>query len=201
LPEVGPVQEFFKAAFSLGPEEISSAVAGSQAYYLLRGKEKREPSVPPLQALRAEIEKRLREARSFELASERANALLSQLKKDRDIKKLAHQHGLRLEETGWFPRSNPQIPKVGALQEIRPGGIPVSSLQAVSHRIYTEKGAAYLFAFKESRGADMEQFEKEKDRLEEQTLAEKKRRALQRFIDSLKAAARIEVKAQFLEEG
>lgn len=200
LPEVGPVEEFNKTAFALAVKELSPAIEGPNAYYLLRTRQRREPSMPPLESVRSEIEKRLKETKALEMVSQKANALLEKLKKEKNIKKLAAEHGLKVEETGWFVRSAPEIPKIGVLQEVKPGGIPISSYQPVPDRIYAQKGNLYLFAFKESQGADMERFEKEKSRLQEQALAEKKQRALQKFVDSLKAKSRISVNARSLEE-
>ncbi|MBI2349507.1 MAG: hypothetical protein HYV05_12750, partial [Deltaproteobacteria bacterium] len=134
------------------------------------------------------------------LASQKANSLLGELKKQRDIKKLAADHGLQVEETGWFVRSEPEIAKIGVLQEIRPGGIPISSHQPVADRIYSQRASLYLFAFKEGQAADMERFEKEKSQLHAQVLAAKRRMALQKFIDGLKAKAKIAVPARSLEE-
>jgi hypothetical protein len=156
--------------------------------------------VPPLESARLDIEKRLKETKAVELASQKANALLGELKKQRDIKKLAADHGLRVEETGWFVRSEPEIPQVGVLQEIRPGGIPISAYQPVADRIYSQGTSLYLFAFKEGRAADMERFEKEKSQLHAQALAAKRRMALQKFVDGLKAKAKIAIPARALEE-
>ncbi|MBI2988571.1 MAG: SurA N-terminal domain-containing protein [Deltaproteobacteria bacterium] len=198
LPEVGPLEEFRKAAFSLAGKELSSAIEGPSAYYLLRTKQRREPSIPPLGSIRAEIEKRLKETKALELASQKANALMGQLKKEKDIRKVAGNHGLKVEETGWFLRHASELPKIGILEGLRPGGIPISSYQPIADRVYTQKGNLYLLAFKESWPADMERFEKEKSRLQAQALAEKKKRAVQKFVDSLKAKARIAVSSRSL---
>ncbi len=200
LPEVGRVEDFQKAAFSLPVKELSPVIEGPNAYYLLRVIQRREPLVPPLESARLDIEKRLRETKAMELASQKANTLLTELRKQRDIKKLAADHGLRAEETGWFVRSEPEIPKVGVLQEVRPGGIPISSYRPVADRIYSQRAGLYLFAFKEGRAADMERFEKEKSQLHAQALAAKRRMALQKFVDGLKAKAKITVPARSLEE-
>jgi peptidyl-prolyl cis-trans isomerase D len=200
LPEVGPLEEFNRTAFSLAPKETSPAIEGNRAYYLLRPRERKEAAVPPLDSIRSDLEKRLRETKASELAAQRANTLLEQLKKGKDIKKLAGEHGRQVEETGWFVRSASQVPKIGALPEVGRAGIPISPHQPVPDRIYSQKEAMYLFAFKESQGADMERFEKDKDRLLEQELMEKRQRALQRFVEGLKSKARIEVRARSLEE-
>ncbi|TAJ86619.1 hypothetical protein EPO44_15955, partial [bacterium] len=200
LPEVGAVEEFNKTAFSLALKELSPTIEGPKAYYLLRVRQRKEPSIPPLESVRPDIEKRLKEAKALELASQRANALLGELKKVKDIKKLAASHGLTAEETGWFVRSAPEIPKIGALQEVKPGGISISQRQPVPDRIYSQKANLYLFAFKESQEADMERFEKEKSQLLAQALAEKRQRVVQKFVDSLKAKARVAVNSRFLEQ-
>jgi peptidyl-prolyl cis-trans isomerase D len=201
VPEVGPVEEFNKAAFSLAPGEISPAIEGPSAYYLLRVRQRKEPTIPPLESVRSQIEKGLREMRALELASQKADAVLAQMKKEKEIQKVAKGHGLKVEETGWFLRHDPEIPKVGVLQEVKPGGIAISLYQPIADRIYTQKSSVYLFTFKESQGADMERFEREKGELLERALTEKRQRILKGFVEHLRAKARIEVQPKFLEEG
>lgn len=200
LPDVGPAGEFNKKAFSLPVKELSSPVEGPKAYFLLRVNQRKEPSIPPLEGIRANVEEELKETKALELASQKADTLLGQLKKEKDIKKLAGAHGMAVEETGWFLRNTNELPKVGVLQEVKPGGLPISSHQPIPDRIYSQKSKLYLFAFKESQGADMERFEKEKEQLQAQALTEKKQKTVQKFVDSLKAKARIVVKSEALEE-
>ncbi len=200
VPDVGPVEQFSKAAFSLGSNEISPSIDGPVASYIIRMKQRKEAAVPPLEAVRSKIEERMRATKAFEKATQSANSLLQELKKEKDIKKVAMGHNLSVEETGWFLRSAAQIPKMGAMQEIKPGEIPISAQRSIPDRVYAEKGDLYLFGFKESQGADMEQFEKEKDRLQDVALREKRQRALQGFVESLKTRAQIEIQPKFLEE-
>ena len=199
LQEIGPVQEFYKTAFSLSPREISPVIEGSAAYYLMRLKDRKEPAVPPLESVRSDIEKRLRERKALDLLGEKASALLEQLKREKDIQALAKQHNLSVQETGWFIRSAPEIPKIGNLPDAKPGGIAISSYKPIPEQVFTQNDAAYLIAFKDSRGADMERFEKEKDRLIKEALAESQQRVMQRFVDMLKAKAQIQIHAQSLE--
>lgn len=200
VPEIGPVEPFSKAALSLGVNEISSTIDGPVASYLIRLKDRKEAAVPPLETVRDETEKDIRATKAFELATQKANSLLQELKKERDLKKVAKEYGLSVDETGWFHRSASQIPKLGALQQIRPGEIPISAQRPIPDRVYSEKRDLYVFEFKDSKQPDMEQFEKDKDRFLETALQEKKQSVLQGFIESLKAKARIEVEPRFLEE-
>lgn len=199
-PEIGENQEFYKSAFSLSAKDVSPVVEGKGAYYLLRLKQRQEPAVPPLESVSAQIEKNLKESKAYELALRRGNSLLEQLKKEKDIGKLAQANNLKLDETGWFLRSAPQLPKIGELAEMKAGSIALTAQKPFPDRLYTQKDALYIIAFKDSQGADMEQFEKEKDDLKKQALAESRQRALIKFMEGLKSKAKIKVNTGFLEE-
>jgi peptidyl-prolyl cis-trans isomerase D len=200
LTEIGQNAEFYKSAFALGAKEFSPVILGSSAYYLLRLKERKEPMVPPLQSVRTVIERNLKESKGYELLRQKANQLLDQLKKEKDITKLAQQNGLKVEETGWFSRGATQLPKIGELAEAKAGGIALSAQKPIPDRIYTQKDSAYILAFKESQEADMERFEKEKESLAKQALAENRQRILLKFVEGLKAKGKIEIHAPSIEE-
>ena len=200
VPEIGENQEFYKNAFSLGAKELSPIIEGKNSYYIVRLKQRIEPTVPPMENVRGRIEKALKESKAYEMALQKGNSLLEQLKKDKDIAKLAQANNLRLEETGWFLRSAPQLPKIGDLAEMKAGPIAVSPQNPIAERLYTQKDALYIFAFKERQSADMEQFEKQQEVLKKQALAESRQRALIKFLESLKGKAQITVNTAFLEE-
>jgi len=200
LPEIGDNQEFYKNAFALSGKETSPLIEGKNAYYMLRLKERREPAVPPLENVRGKIEQALKESKGYELALQKGNALLAQLKKEKDISKVAQVNNLKLDETGFFPRSAPELPKIGELAELRGGPVALSAQKPLPEKIYTRKDAVFLLAFKDSQPADMEQFEKDKAGLMKQALAEIRQRTLIKFLDSLKAKAEVKVNNSFLEE-
>jgi len=200
LPEIGDNQEFYKNALALGPKDISPIIEGKNAYYILRLKQRIEPAIPPLENARGQIEKGLKESKAYEMALQKGNSLIEQLRKEKDIAKLAQANDLKLEETGWFLRNAPQLPKIGELAELKAGPIALSPQKPIADKLYTQKDVLYLLALKESQGADMTQFEKEKDLLKKQALAENRQRALIKFLEGLKAKAKIKVNTAFLEE-
>jgi peptidyl-prolyl cis-trans isomerase D len=200
LPEIGQAPEFYKTALSLGPKAISPVIEGTNAYYVLKIKERTEPTVPSLDTVRSRIEKNLTESKAQDMALEKAKSLLEQLKKEKDMARVAQQNGLKLEETGWFLRSATQIPKIGELAEAKAGGIALSAQKPFPDKAYAQKDAAYIVAFKASQGADMGQFDKEKEQLRNQALTESRQQVMQRFIENLKAKAEIKIHAGALEE-
>jgi len=200
LPEFGQNQEIYKIAFGLGPKDISQIVdANNNSYIFFRIKERKEPAVPPLESVKDQVEKGAREAKAYELMLQRGNGLLDQLKKDRDLAKLAAANDLKVQETGWFQRNAPQLPKIGDLAELRGGGLSVSAQKPVADKLYTQKDAAYILEFKENQPADMEQFDREKAILKKQAIVENRQRALAKFLESLKAKAIIKFNNDFLE--
>ena len=198
-PAIGQNQEFYKSAFSLGPKEISPIISGNESYYLLRIKERKEAVVPPLENKRAQIETQLKESKAYELALQKGNKMLDQLKKVKDMSKLAAANNVQLEETGWFERSAPRLPKIGEIADLATGRLLLSALKPIPDKLYTQKDAAYIVAFKGSQAANMEQFEKEKENLKKQALAESRQRALIKLLEGLKAKAKITVNNAFLE--
>ena len=134
----------------------------------------------------------------MEMANEKAVTLLAELKEKKDIQELASQHDLRVQETGLFFRRTPWIPKIGVLDGIPTGGLPLSPQQTIANEIYRGKDAVYLLAFKERQAADMKNFEKQKDSLLEAALRARRETALVQFVESLKVGARIEVKTESL---
>jgi peptidyl-prolyl cis-trans isomerase D len=200
LPEIGENQEFYKNAFALGAKDTSPVIEGRNAYYVLRLKQRREAAVPALESVKNRIETGLRESKAYELALQRGNSLLQQVQKERDIQKVAQSHGLKLDETGWFPRSAPQLPKIGELAEMRGAPLNLTEQKPFPDKLFSQKDAVYVLAFKASQGADMEQFEREKDAIKKQAMAESRQRALFKFMEGLKSKAKIDLNTAFLEE-
>ena len=200
LPEIGENQEFYKNAFALAPKDVSPVIEGKNGYYLVRLKARQEPATPPLDTVRDQIEKNLKESKAYELASQKGNSLLEQLKKEKDISKLAQTGDLKIEDTGWFPRSSQQLPKIGELAELKGGPISLSAQKPIPERLYTQKDAVYVLTFKDSQPADMAQFEKDKATLMKQAQGEARQRVLVKFLDNLKAKAKVKINDAFLEE-
>ena len=200
LPEIGENQEFYKNAFALAPKDVSPVIEGKNGYYLVRLKARQEPATPPLDTVRDQIEKNLKESKAYELASQKGNSLIEQLKKEKDISKLAQTGDLKIEDTGWFPRSSQQLPKIGELAELKGGPISLSAQKPIPERLYTQKDAVYVLTFKDSQPADMAQFEKDKATSMKQAQGEARQRVLVKFLDNLKAKAKVKINDAFLEE-
>jgi len=193
LPEIGQSEEFYKNALALDAKGVSPVVEGQASYYLLRLKQRKEPAVPPLDEVKAKIQQTLTANKAQELLTQKANTLLEQVRKEKSIARVAEQNGLKLEDTGLFPRSAAQVPKIGELSELTKRGVPLSAQHPIADKIYKDKDHAYIIAFKSSEPADLARFAQEKETLKKQVLAEAQQRVLKKFIDNLKARADIKI--------
>jgi len=198
LKDIGPVDAFYKTSFALTPEQVSPVVEGPKVAYLIKLRERKERHLPSLEAIRGDVTRMVKEKKAMEMVNEMAVTLLAELKEKKDIQELASQHDLRVEETGLFFRRTPWIPKIGVLNGIPTGGLPLSPQQTITNEIYRGKDAVYLLAFKERQAADMKNFEKQKDSLLEAALRARRETALVQFVESLKVGARIEVATESL---
>ncbi len=198
LKDVGPVDAFYTTSFALTPEQVSPVVEGPKVSYLIKLRERKERHLPPLEAIRGDVTRMVKEKKAMEMVNEKAVTLLAELKEKKDIQELASQHDLRVEETGLFFRRTPWIPKIGVLDGIPIGGLPLSPQQTIANEIYRGKDAVYLLAFKERQAADMKNFEKQKDSLLEAALRARRETAMVLFVESLKVGARIEVETESL---
>lgn len=192
LPEIGENPEFYKNAFTLDAKSVSPVIDGINAYYFLRLIHKKEAGVPPLEEVRQKVEKNLTESKAQDQLAEKANSLLEQLRKEKDIVRVAQQNNLKVDETGLFARNTPQLPKIGDVPELA-RGIPLSAQNPIPDRVYRQKDAAYVIAFKASEPADMTRFAQEKEALAKQARSEAQQRVLQKFIEGLKEKADIRV--------
>jgi hypothetical protein len=199
IPEAGSAPDFAKQALSLTGKDVSPIIVGKDAYLMLKLKERKEPTTPPLENVKARVEKGAGEAKAYELALQKANSLLDQLKKEKDIAALAKVNDLKLEETGWFLRNAPQLPKLGDLAELRGGALNLTAQKPIADKVFTQKDNVYLLAFKDNQPADMAQFEREKANLKKQALNESRQLALVKYLESLKAKAKIRFNNDYLD--
>jgi peptidyl-prolyl cis-trans isomerase D len=193
LPEIGQSEEFYKNAFALDAKGVSPVVEGPATYYLMRLKQRKEAALPPIEEVRSKIEKNIAASKAQEALAQKATSLLEQLRKEKDIARIAEQNGLKVEETGLFTRGAEQLPKIGELPDLTRRGIALSAQNPVADRVYRQNDAAFIIAFKSGEPADMERLEQEKDGLKRQMLAEAQQRVMKNFIDELKAKADVKI--------
>jgi len=197
LDEIGDVEDFYRAAFSLRPGQVGPIITTPDALYLLEGAERIEPAVPPLERVREQIRETLTRRKAAELAREKAEALLAALEESPDLRKVAADHGLTVEDTGLFPRSRVDIPGIGVLP-LPLGRLTLSGRKPVAEAAYVQGDSVYVMMLRKTVEADPAGLADEREALTQRLREEKRQRALQRLIENLKANAAIEIHPEFI---
>ncbi len=197
LDEIGGVEDFYRAALSLKPGAAGPVILAPDALYLMDVVQRIEPVVPPLEEVKERIRETLVRRKARERAQEKGDALLAELKAERDLAKVAAAHGLQVEDTGLFPRARTEIPEIGILP-LPLGRLTVSERKPVVETAYLQNDAVYVMALRKTVEADLDNLDKEKEDLTQQLRDEKRQRALRRLVENLKANARIEIHPEFI---
>ena len=196
LDEIGGVEDFYRVALSLRPGQAGPIVASPDALYLMEVAERVEPAVPPLEKVKDGIRETLVRRKAREAAQKKGDALVAELKKTPDLTRLAAEQGLAVEDTGLFPRGQIEIPEIGILS-LPLGRLTVSREKPVVDAAYFKDDEVYVMVLRKTLDADPAGLAEEKEALTRQLREEKRRRALQRLIENLKAEADIEIHPEF----
>ena len=75
--------------------------------------------MPPFDAAESPIEKSLKESKALRTVAAKGQKLVGANEERKRHRQACPANSLKLEETGWFLRNAPQLPKVGELRELR----------------------------------------------------------------------------------
>ena len=197
LDEIGNVVDFYRAALSLKPDQVGPIVSAPGALYLMGTAQRIEPVIPPLEDVKDRITETLTRRKARELARKKGEDLLAEIKEAPDLATVAAAGGLTVEDTGLFPRRQPEIPEIGILP-LPLGRLTVSKENPVVETAYLQDDTVYVMVLRKTIEADPAGLAKEKEALTRRIGEEKRQRAFRRLIENLKANAKIEIHPEFI---
>ena len=101
------VPEFDQVAFALQPGQISDVVKTQYGYHIIKATDKKAATTRPLAEVRQQLSDQLSYERAQAQATDLAAALEKEIKKPADLDKAAKDHGLTVQESGFFAREEP----------------------------------------------------------------------------------------------
>ncbi|HEV8599906.1 MAG TPA: SurA N-terminal domain-containing protein [Gemmatimonadales bacterium] len=185
VPEGGQVPDVSIWAFQAQAGEESPVIEAEKAFMVFRLDSVQAEGVPPLSAIRAQVEQRVRLEKKRAASKALGQRLAQQVGPGTLLKQLAQGPGLSYQEIGPIARLSTSLPApelIGAAFGAPQGGVagPVAAADSL-----------YLFQGLERTPVDSAGFLKERDRLRAEGLQFARQSRVRAYVAALRASAKI----------
>ncbi len=187
------------AALSLGKGDISPTLRVGETFGVLQVVDRQEARTPELKEVEGQVSEALRKEKQKEKALAKAKEILEKLKKGSDLKTLATHEGLKVEETGLFPRSSAP-PKVSESEELRKVLSSLSLKNPYPDSPIYHDGKYSILHLREIKEVDKEQFNSQKENYRRALLQMKQEMVLTQWLDDLLEQAKAKGKYKAIQE-
>jgi peptidyl-prolyl cis-trans isomerase D len=183
-----------KRSFMTKDGELGGPIETKKGIYIVKIKERKPSTVPPLAEIKAQVEARATIEKAQELAKKKAEEALAAFGKNTPVAKL--------QETGPFSFSDkaPIIPKIGPSPAIMEAAFNLTTQAAAAKEPFKIGESWYAVKLKNRIAADTKPFEQTKEELKKELLPKKQQDALAAWIKELKAKAKIDINATLIAE-
>lgn len=172
------------SALSMGKGDITPPLRVGETFAVLQALEKQEARTPDLKEVEGKVTEALRKEKQKEKALAKAKEILEKLNKGTPFKTAAAQEGLKVEETGFFPRASAP-PKISASEDLRKGLIALSLKNPYPEAPIFQDGKYSILHLKEVKGIDPEQFNSQKENYRRGLLMQKQETVLTNWLEDL----------------
>jgi len=193
VPEIGNVPEFFNTAFILAGEQLSEPVNTAEASYLLKVVERKDPYIPQLNEVIAEVNRSVVEEKNKAATENQFKSLGEQLKTTKNLEQLAKKLKMNVEETPFINQSD-SIPGIGNIQSIKDAVFPLKPGEVTTG---ASRGIYYLIQLAEREAAGQPDPSKMK-RIYTRLKNEKSQLVFQEWMENVKEKADILIDQNFL---
>ncbi len=189
-------ERFAAAAFALAPGEVSDILDLPDGYVLLQLRETRPSRIPELPDVEAQVRADVVRRKQAERALEQARALLADLRGGAALEAAAKRHGVAFRTTGYFQRSD-TIEGLGHEPAVNRAAFSLSERNPLPEEpLPTEKGACVL-RFAGRQEPDPAGLERERERIREQLLRQKRAQLWESWMNDLRRSGKIERRKDF----
>jgi peptidyl-prolyl cis-trans isomerase D len=136
------VPEFEMAAFTLAPGQVSDLVKTQYGFHIIKVVDKQAGSTQTLDQVRAQIQQQLAAQIADRQITEQSTKLADRIKNPDDLNKVATELGLKVDETGFFQRTEP-VPGLGAAPQVADAAFELMD-NAVSAPLGSTRGPVFI---------------------------------------------------------
>jgi peptidyl-prolyl cis-trans isomerase D len=198
IPEIGRNPLFHSSAVSLKVGEISPVINVPPNFYILKLLDKKESRIPSLEEVKEEVKRKAIGSKADQKAHEVAEDLLNQIQSGKSIREIARQRGFQVEETGFFPRTQGVVPKIGPAGEFMGFLSSLTQKHPVPKEVLQTKDGYFVVRLSTLEQADKNKFSAEKKNLERRLVYQKQEEFFQNWLSELRAKAKIEINKELL---
>ncbi len=182
-----------EAAFSLKAGDTSAPVEGPGGLYVIKAIEKKDAHVSDYEAVKSKVRAMLIEEKAWNEAQKGAKEIISRLKNGEDIKKIGAELRYKVVDTGLFGRQEQEIPKAGVKIPDMEGLFSLGPKNPVYPEPVRSNYAYFVFMLRGTVEPDKNGFDAAKEEIRSRLLADKQDKAVEKWLQDLKAKAKIKV--------
>jgi peptidyl-prolyl cis-trans isomerase D len=198
-PGVPDKTAFAKAVFSLPLNEISDIQELADGFYIVQAKEKVAARVPSFEAVAERVKLDWQGSMADEMAKLAADKLVASIASGTEgLAEAAKRMGLTVADTGPFQR-NGAIPDIGYEPAISTEAFLLTLAQPVSKNVVKGTKGYYVIELKHRTLPADGGYEKEKETIVGQLLAQKQRRVYEEMVADVRSKSVITITEGFLE--
>lgn len=185
------LREAVLEAASMDVGWIGRPVEAGDKFFVLMLLGKEPPREPEFNEVKDEVAGAVKREKARKAAAELGKKILARAKKGEPLAELAAEYGLKVEETGRFTAARNFVPNIGISREIVTKAFELSKDNPLSDDIYKIGDDVILFALKERREIEPEDFEKEKEAFRARLLERKREEVFRKWLEEARRKTEI----------
>ncbi len=198
--ELSSVKNIAEELLDLREKDVSKVLpTGNGGYYLLQIVAKKPSYLPKLNTIENEVRSRFIESEMKIIAEKEAKSILEKLKEGESLDKIAKEHDLKVNETGFFQPGN-TIPKLESNENAADILLQLSTNKPYAEKPLFTNNTYVILKLKDVSKLDEKDFEEKKGMYEKILISIKRDEAIQTWLEGNKEAMikekRIKIKKQ-----
>lgn len=190
--ELARNEQLRAAAFSLHAGQAGRIVETEDGAYLVRLIERKDAHVPEFAEVAGDVKSIIAEEKAAKDAEVRAKGLLERAKKGEDLAVIAKAEKLKMEQSGFFARTEGFMPRTGIFVGDKEGMFNLAP-GAYFPEVVAHNGRHYIFRLSGVKEADEAAFEPKKEEIRARALAEKQDQVLGDWLKDLRGKSKITI--------